>query len=148
MEIQQDFRDLLELFKVHDVDYMIVGAHALAYHGAPRYTGDIDLFVRADGENAQRVLRALDDFGFGSMGLSPEDFSVPGQIVQLGVAPVRIDIITAITGVSWDEAVAERDEGTYGDVNVHYIGRAQFVANKRATGRAKDLADVEALGEE
>jgi len=147
MAVQKDFRDLLELFNVHNVDYMIIGAHALAFHGAPRYTGDMDILVRADEENAGRILRALQDFGFGSLQLEVADFSSPGKVVQLGFAPVRIDILTCITGVSWETAAAGRVSGTYGDVAVHYIGKAEFIANKRATGRLKDLADVEALGE-
>lgn len=147
MAVQKDFRDLLELFNVHNVDYMIIGAHALAFHGAPRYTGDMDILVRADEENAGRILRALQDFGFGSLQLKVADFSSPGKVVQLGFAPVRIDIVTSLTGVSWAEAAAGRVKGMYGDVAVHYIGRAEFIANKRAAGRLKDLADVEALGE-
>ena len=148
MEVQPDFKDLLALFNVHKVEYMIVGAYALAYHGVPRYTGDIDILVRADPENAQHILRALEDFGFGSVGLTLEDFSVPDKVVQLGVPPVRADIVTSITGVSWEEAKSGREKGTFGDVPIHYIGKQQFIANKRAIGRKKDLADLEALGEE
>lgn len=147
-EVQQDFRDLLALFNGHEVDYIIVGAYALAYHGAPRYTGDIDIFVRPDPDNAQRILDALDDFGFGSVGLKIEDFTNPDNVVQLGVPPVRVDILTSITGVSWEQATAGRVEGTYGDVAVYYIGRKEFIRNKRALGRKKDLADLEAIGEE
>lgn len=88
MEVQPDFRDLLVLFNAHKVDYLIVGAHALAYHGAPRYTGDIDILVRPDLENAQRIIQALKEFGFGSVGLTAEDFAVPDRVIQLGVAPV------------------------------------------------------------
>jgi len=148
MEVQQDFKDLLALFNVHKVDYIIVGAHALAYHGAPRYTGDMDILVRPDSENAQRVLRALDDFGFASLGLTVEDFTSPDKVVQLGVAPVRVDIVTSITGVSWKDAAAGRVAGTYGGLEVYYIGREQFILNKRALGRKKDLADLEAIGED
>ncbi len=148
MEVQQDFRELLELFNVHKVRYLIVGGYALAYHGAPRYTGDIDIFVKADTENALCILKALNEFGFGSVGLKEEDFRTPDRVVQLGHPPVRIDIITSISGVSWDEAFRERDQGKYGDVTVYYIGRDHYVINKRACGRKKDLADLEALGEE
>ena len=148
MEVQQDFKDLLALFNAHKVDYIIVGAHALAYHGAPRYTGDMDILVRPDSENAQRVLRALDDFGFASLGLTVEDFTSPDKVVQLGVAPVRVDIVTSITGVSWKDAAAGRVAGTYGGLEVYYIGREQFILNKRALGRKKDLADLEAIGED
>ena len=147
MEVQPDFKELLELFNVHKVKYLIVGGYALAYHGAPRYTGDIDIFVKPDPENASRILKALDEFGFGSLGLKDEDFENPDKVVQLGYPPVRIDIITAISGVSWDDAFKECDKGKYGNVPVHYIGRKHYVINKRASGRQKDLADLEALGE-
>jgi len=148
MEIQPDFRDLLELFNSHKVKYLVVGGYALAFHGAPRYTGDIDIFVSPDAKNAGRIVTALGEFGFGSVGLSAADFKKPGQIVQLGVPPVRIDIITSITGVSWDEAFSSRARGNYGDVQVHYIGRELLILNKKSVGRKKDLADLEALGEE
>lgn len=148
MEVQKDFRDLCALFNAHKVDYIIVGAHALAYHGAPRYTGDMDILVRADAENSRRILDALDEFGFSSLGLTIEDFTTLDQVVQLGVAPVRVDLVTSITAVSWEEAAAGRVEGNYGDVAVHFIGRKEFIINKRALGRKKDQADLEALGVE
>ncbi|MBI4679291.1 MAG: hypothetical protein HY748_17085 [Elusimicrobia bacterium] len=146
MEAQQDFKELLELFNAHAVEYLIVGAHALAFHGAPRYTGDMDVYVCSAAENARRVMAALRDFGFGSTGLSESDFSEPDKVVQLGHPPVRIDLMTSLSGLSWDEAFAHRMAGEYGDVPVSFIGREQFVANKRACGRKKDLADIEALG--
>jgi len=148
MEVQQDFRDLLALFNAHKVDYIIVGAHALAYHGAPRYTGDMDILVRPDSENAKRILRALGEFGFGSLGLKVEDFATPDKVVQLGVEPVRIDIVTSLTGVSWNDAAAGRVAGTYGGLEAYYIGKREFILNKRALGRKKDIADLEAIGEE
>lgn len=148
MEVQQNFRDLLALFNVHKVDYIIVGAYALAYHGAPRYTGDMDILVRPVSENARRILRALDKFGFGSLGLTVEDLASPDKVVQLGITPVRIDIITSITGVSWEDAFAGRVAGTYGGLKVYYIGKKEFILNKRAIGRKKDLADLEAMGED
>ena len=147
MEMQPDFRELLALFNAHHVEYMIVGGYALALHGAPRFTGDLDVLVKPDPENAQRILAALETFGFASVGLTPGDFSHPDQVVQLGVPPVRIDLLTSLTGTSWDEAFAGRTAGSYGDVPVYYIGREQFIANKRAIGRQKDLADLEMLGE-
>jgi hypothetical protein len=147
MEIQQDFRDLLELFNSNKVEYIIVGGYALAFHGAPRYTGDIDIYVKPDTANADLIMTALDKFGFGSVGLAAADFVKSGQVIQLGVPPVRIDIITSIGGVSWEEAFAGRVAGKYGDIKVHYIGRNQFIKNKRAVGRKKDLADIEALDE-
>ena len=148
MEVQPDFRDLLALFNAHQVEYMIVGGYALAFHGAPRYTGDIDIFVRPTSENARRILTALDEFGFGSLGLTVEDFESPDNVVQLGVPPVRIDLITSITGVSWEDALSDCVDGKYGELPVKYIGLDRFISNKRATGRKKDLSDLEALGEE
>jgi hypothetical protein len=148
MEVQSDFRDLLASFNKHKVEYLIVGGYALAFHGAPRYTGDIDLLVRPDPVNAQRIMAALQEFGFGSVGLAAPDFERPYQVIQLGVPPVRIDLITSITGVSWEKAFTERREGKYGDLTVAYIGREQFIQNKKALGRKKDLADLEALGVE
>jgi hypothetical protein len=147
MEMRTDFKELLELFNKHEVEYLVVGGYALAFHGAPRVTGDIDLFVRPARDNAQRILAALNDFGFGSLHLSEEDFITPGMVVQLGVPPVRIDIITRVSGVSWEKADAGKVPGHYVDTPVYFISREDFVANKRATGRKKDAADLEALGE-
>ncbi len=148
MELQNDFKELLELFNAHDVQYLIVGGYALAYFGAPRYTGDIDIFVKSDSKNASLILKALSDFGFGSAGLKLEDFTNTDNIIQLGYPPVRIDIMTSISGVSWEDAYNGREEGKYGDVPVYFIGLDQYIQNKRASGRKKDLADLEALGKE
>jgi hypothetical protein len=121
METQPDFRELLALFNAHHVEYMVVGGYALAFHGAPRFTGDLDLLVKPDTANAQRILAALEAFGFASVGLTPSDFEHPDQVLQLWAPPVRIDLITSITGVSWDEAFAGRTAGRYGDRPVDYI---------------------------
>ncbi len=146
MDIHNDFKKLLELFNAHNVEYLIVGGYALAFHGAPRFTGDIDLFVGSDPQNAKRILAALNDFGFGSLDLSQSDFSTPDNVIQLGVPPVRIDIITSVTGVTWDKARAGKVPGRYADCPVFFISREDFIANKKAIGRAKDAADIEALG--
>ena len=148
MDVQQDFKDLLALFNEYKIEYMIVGAYALAFHGAPRYTGDIDILVKPEPLNAQRIMAALNKFGFGLVGLKTEDFETPDKVIQLGVPPVRVDIVTSITGVSWKEAFSGRAEGKYGDIPVYYIGRQQLISNKQALGRKKDLADLEALGED
>ena len=147
MEVQPDFRELLALLNAHSVEYMIVGGYALAFYGAPRFTGDLDVFVRPTAQNAVRVLAALNDFGFGSLNLGAEDFSTQDRVVQLGVPPVRVDLITSLSGVSWETCWASRQPGAYGDVPVAFIGREQFIVNKRTVGRTKDLADLEALGE-
>ncbi len=148
MEVQPDFRDLLELFSAHAVEYVIVGGYALAFHGAPRFTADLDILVKGSPENAQRILSALAEFGFKSVGLKADDFQDPEKVVQLGVPPVRVDILTSLTGVSWEEAFSGRIQGRYGNVTVHFLGRDQLIDNKRALGRKRDLADLEALGEE
>ena len=147
MEVYPDFRDLFRLFNAHGVDYAIVGAYALAFHGAPRYTGDIDLLVRPEISNAQRIIAALMEFGLGSDDLPVEQFTHPEQVIRIGVTPVRVDILTSLTGVSWEEVAAHRVMGRYADLDVPYIGREQFIANKRACGRAKDLGDLDAIGE-
>ena len=148
MEIQKDFKELLELFNAHKVEYLVVGGYALAFHGAPRFTGDIDLLVKPDSENAKRILKAIVEFGFGSLDLSEADFTSPQNVIQLGVPPVRIDIMTSVTGVSWEKAMAGKVPGSYGDTTVHFISRDDLIANKQSLGRKKDLADFEALDEE
>ena len=148
MEIQKDFKELLELFNVHKVEYLIVGAYALAFHGAPRFTGDIDLLVKADSDNAKRILDALHKFGFGSLDLSEADFISPDNVIQLGVPPVRVDIMTSLTGVGWEKAYADKVDGNYGNTATYFISKDDFIENKRALGRKKDLADLEALGQE
>lgn len=147
MVIQKDFRDLLELFNKNRVEYIIVGAYALAFHGVPRFTGDIDILVNPSQENADRVITSLDEFGFGSLGLSSEDFCQKEQVIQLGVPPVRIDLLTSITGVSWEHAYSGKESGFYGDIPVRFLGKQQYIQNKRSTARLKDLADLESLGE-
>jgi hypothetical protein len=145
MAVQQDFKELCELFNSLGVEYVIVGGHALAFHGAPRFTGDIDFFVHPSTENSLRILQALESFGFGGAGITVEDLMSPGRIIQMGVVPVRIDIINSLSGVSWDEVDRGKVSGEYGGVPVHFIGRTEYIANKLAAGRKKDLADVEAL---
>jgi hypothetical protein len=147
MEVQKDFKEFFALLNANKVDFMIVGGYALAYHGAPRYTGDIDVFIKPDSKNAQRIMMVLEEFGFSSLELSIDDFKKKDSVVQLGLPPVRIDIITSISGVTWEQADASKEPGKYGEVPVFYIGKKQYLANKRATGRAKDIADIEALGE-
>jgi len=147
MEVQPDFRELLALLNSHAVNYIVVGGYALAFHGAPRFTAALDVLVKADAENSGRIIQALGEFGFEPAGLTPKDFQQPERVVQLGVSPVRVDILTSLTGVSWEDAFSGRVDGEYGDVPVHFIGREQLIANKRALARKRDLADLEARGE-
>ena len=147
MEIHKDFKELLELLNSHKVEYLVVGGYALAFHGAPRFTGDIDLFVKPEDANAKRILSVLDEFGFGSLNFSESDFTSPDNVVQLGVPPVRVDIMTSLTGVSWEKAQADKIRGSYGTTGVFFISKKDLIANKKALGRNKDLADIEALGD-
>ncbi len=147
MEAYPDFKELFGLFNAKKVEYIIVGAHALAYHGAPRFTGDIDILVHANTLNSRRIIQALSDFGFSFPDLNEDDFTKPDNVVQLGVPPARVDILTSISGISWEEAYAGKAAGTYGDIPVFFLGKKEYVANKKASGRKKDLADLEALGE-
>jgi hypothetical protein len=124
-----------------------VGSYALAFHGAPRLTRDMDLLVRPTRANAERVLAALEAFGFASLRLAAEDFDRLDQVLQLGVPPVRIDIMTSIEAVPWEEAWSGRATGQVGGVPTHFLGREQYVKNKRAIGRPKDLGDLDVLGE-
>lgn len=145
MEIQNDYKELLALFNAHGVKYVVAGAYALAFHGAPRFTGDIDLFIQPTPDNAARILAALRDFGFGDVGLTEDDFIQPDNVIQLGVPPIRINLLTSIDGVSWSEVVQGKVAGRYADISVHFIGKDQYIRNKQASGRTKDIADIEAL---
>jgi hypothetical protein len=117
----------------------------LAFHGAIRATKDIDLYVRPTETNSHRILAALEAFGFGQVGLTAQDFQKPGQVVQLGYPPVRIDLVTSIEGVSWEQVAAGVSMGEYGGEPVPFIGKAEFIANKKAAGRLQDLADAERI---
>jgi len=145
MPFPEDWRAFIESLNSNAVEYMVVGAVALAHHGLPRYTGDLDVLVRNSRENAERLEAALEGFGLGGLGLKADDFVGSYQVVQLGVPPNRIDILTSITGVSFDEAWAGRVAAELGGVRVNFIGRRALIQNKRTTGRAQDRADVEAL---
>ena len=147
MELHIDFRDLLASFLKHEVEFLVVGGYALAAYGVPRATGDLDLFVLPTAENARRIVNALADFGFGSLGITEADLSKPDQVVQLGYPPVRVDLLTSLTGVNWEEAICDALTVRIGDLAVRIIGQRALIRNKRATGRKRDLADLEALGE-
>jgi hypothetical protein len=145
MELAQDFDEFFGSLIARGVEFVIVGAYALAYHGAPRYTGDIDIFLGPTIENATRLLDSLSAFGFPSAGLRPRDVIDPRRVIQMGVEPVQIHIMSDISGVSWDEAWAGRVTARCGSHDLPFLGRAEFIRNKRAAGRLKDLADIEAL---
>ncbi len=140
-----DFVDLLRAFIAADVRFLIVGAYALAIHGRPRATGDLDVWIEPSAENARRVMRALAAFGAPLGEVHEADFTTPGLTYQIGIAPGRIDVLTDLTGLSFAEAWPDRVRKPFGDVTVDFIGRDAFIRNKRATGRAKDLGDIEGL---
>jgi hypothetical protein len=142
VKLQRDLREFIELLNSHAVEYLIVGGHAVAFHGYPRLTIDLDFFVRPDRENAGRLLAALDDFGFGQVGLDESTFTGPDKIVQLGLPPNRIDLLTGISGVSFEEAWPGRVAGQLDGLPVAFLGREELIKNKRASGRPKDLADL------
>ncbi len=143
--MNQDFVDLLRAFVAHDVRFLIVGAYALALHGRPRATGDLDVWIDATPDNAPRVMQALAAFGAPVAQIAEGDFSQPGIVYQLGLPPGRIDILTKLTGLNFEDAWPERVRHEFGDVSVDFIGRDAFLRNKRATGRAKDLGDIEGM---
>ena len=142
-----DFLDLLAALVRAEARFLIVGAHAMAAHGVPRATGDMDVWIRPDPENAERVWAALTEFGapLRAFDLSQADLTAPGVVFQMGEPPRRIDLLTSITGVDFEEAWAARSVHRVGDLDVPFLGRAALLDNKRATARAKDLADVAIL---
>ncbi len=146
MHLNQDFRDLLFALNDAGADYLVVGAHALAAHGHVRATKDLDIWVRPELANAQRVYGALDAFGAPLAGLSVGDLATPGIVFQIGVAPIRIGIITAIDGVTFEEAWPARVLSRYDDQPINVLSREHLIQNKLASGRLQDLADVEVLG--
>lgn len=147
--LNEDFRDFLAALVESGARFLVVGAHAMAVHGVPRATGDLGVWLAVDPENAARVFAAVLRFGapVEALGLSPDDFLRPDQVVQIGLPPRRIDLLTGLSGVSFDEAWPGRITHSVGPVAVPFLGRDALVHNKRASGRAKDLADLEALGE-
>jgi hypothetical protein len=145
MNLEEDLREFVELLNALKVRYIVVGAFAVAYHGYPRYTGDIDLFIERSSENAKGILNAIERFGFGDLGLSVEDFLHQDQVIQLGVAPNRIDLLTFLSGVDFQEAWATREMGEIGGLHVPMISKDLLKQNKAASARSQDLADLEHL---
>lgn len=142
---EKDYEELLRLFNKYKVKYCIVGAFAIAYYALPRYTKDMDIFLEPSKENANRILKALNEFGFKALNFSIEDFMYEGKIMQLGYEPVRIDIITSIEGCSFDEVWKNKKRGRYGEENAYFIGLDELIKNKRVLKRKQDKADIEVL---
>lgn len=142
MDLNDDWKEFLRLLNSHGVEYLIVGAHALAFHGYPRFTGDLDCFVGNEPENIDRLFEALTEFGFGDALPNRDDVLTQRRVLMLGRIPYRIDILNEISGVSFADAWSNRVSATIGGVPVHVISKRDFIANKRESGRAKDAADL------
>ena len=145
MALSKDWREFLELLNSRGVDYVIVGAQSLAFHGRPRYTGDLDIFVRPTPENARLLVDLLKQFGFAHSGFKETDFIEPEQMIQLGRAPNRIDLLSSISGVSTDEAFDSKVSAELDGIPVFILGKDALIQNKRAVGRPQDLADLDIL---
>lgn len=145
MTLNQDFKEFIQSLNDNGVRYLVVGGYAVALHGYPRYTKDMDLWIWLNQENAEYMVKALEQFGFGSLELQPADFLVPEQIVQLGYPPNRIDLISSLEGVDFDECYEARVDVAVEEVVVPFIALDDLKKNKRATGRLQDLADLEQL---
>lgn len=146
MKLQTDYKEFIELLKKHNVEYLLVGAYALAAHGYVRYTHDIDFLISNSKENANKMVAVLQEFGFSSLGIKDTDFMSDDLIVQLGYPPLRIDIITSISGIENFEQVKKNQNIVQIDgLDIPIISKSDLIKNKRSTGRTKDLADAEEL---
>ncbi len=145
MKVEKDFEEFIKLLNYHKVKYLVVGAYALIFHTLPRNTGDIDLFIETSETNSLRILSVLKDFGFGEIDFKKEDFLETDSVIQLGYIPNRIDIITGISGISFEDAYQNKVEGKIGSEDVYFISASDLLKNKISAGRAKDIADAELL---
>jgi len=142
MELSQDILEFIRLLNRNRVEYLVVGGWAVAVHGKPRYTKDVDILIRMEPENAKRMVLVLRDFGFGSLDITEDDFLTPGHIIQLGFEPNRIDLLTTIPAVNFDDAYKNKIVIELSSVQISFIGQADLVRNKEAAGREQDLLDV------
>lgn len=148
MTLSLDFREFVQLLNAHSVRYLVVGGYAVAFHGHPRYTKDLDLWIEPTPDNVRRLLAALEEFGFGNLGLDQQDFLEPDTVVQLGRPPNQIDLLSTLDGISFTESFEQRREVEVDGTDVRFIGLDALRANKRASGRHQDLADLENLQDE
>ncbi len=143
--LNQDFKEFIQSLNDNGVRYLVVGGYAVALHGYPRYTKDMDIWVEMTAENASKIIQAIDQFGFGSLGIEESDFTVPDQMLQLGYPPGQIDILTTLPGVEFSECYLSRTAVEVDGVSVNFIDLESLKKNKKATGRHQDLADLENL---
>ncbi len=141
----QDFREFIELLIKNKAEYLIVGGYAVGIHGHPRYTGDLDIWLNPTAENAELILKSVNEFGFSSFNLSLSDFTKPGNVIQLGYPPLRIDLLTEIDGVTFNECFNNRKEVVIEDLKVNFIGYNDLLKNKKETGRPRDIDDIDNL---
>lgn len=145
MKVEKDYEDLLRLFNKFKVKYCIIGAFAVAFYARPRYTKDMDIFIDATESNARKIVQALNEFGFKSLALKPDDFIKPNIVIQLGYEPVRIDLITSISGCTFNKVWKNRKKGWYGRERVNFIGLKELIKNKKISSRKQDKLDLEIL---
>ncbi len=145
MNLEKDFIDFVELLNTNKVDYMVVGGYALAFHGEPRTTGDMDIWIDCNPANAHKMVIVMKEFGMESLGFVPSDFSEPGIVNQIGRPPLRIDILNEIDGVQFKEAEKNKQYFSSGKLAIPFIGKEEFVKNKIASGRKKDLQDAKRI---
>ncbi|MEM7549168.1 MAG: nucleotidyltransferase [Bacteroidota bacterium] len=146
MELDKDFREFVGLLNDNRVKYLVVGGYSVAYHGFPRFTGDLDIWINPTLENGSRMLIVLEKFGFGNMGFKANDFMQVNKVIQFGVEPLRIDILTAVDGLeSFDEAFEKRNTSKLSSLKINFIGYSDLIINKKASNRLQDQRDVEEL---
>ncbi|MCT7953055.1 hypothetical protein NG798_24975 [Ancylothrix sp. C2] len=143
--LNPDFKEFIQLLNENQIKYLVIGGYAVAIHGHPRYTKDIDIWVEMSSENASKLMTALDQFGFGSLGLCAQDFQTPDQIIQLGYPPNRIDLITTPDGIDFETCYSSKKEIVIDNIPVKFIDIENLKKNKKASGRLQDLADLESL---
>jgi hypothetical protein len=147
MNIQQDFEELLKLLEEHKIEYLIVGGYAVAFHGYPRFTKDIDIYYNVSPSNIQKLQKALFKFGFTTKDIPAETFNTKGNIITFGVEPVRVDIINDISGIEFNDAWKKKVKGKYGKVEVNFISKIDLIKNKISTSRLQDKADADKLSQ-
>ena len=145
MRLEKDFKEFIESLNKNSVRYLIIGSFALSYYCEPRYTKDIDILVDSTASNADRLMTAIREFGFSDIELGSRDFLEPDQVIQLGIAPLRIDLLTSLKGIPFADAWDRRTTGQYGDIPAFYISKQDLIDHKKLVGRKQDLADIEKL---
>lgn len=141
----KDFKEFVELLNANEVEYLVVGGYAVSFYGYPRYTGDLDIWINISKENIQKALKVIDDFGLASIGLTEKDFINPNTIIQFGFPPIRIDILLSIDGINFEEAFRNKNKINFNGLDINFIDIDDLIVNKKASGRYKDLDDIEHL---